>query len=1140
VTPDWANQLRFSDLEKKHGLPSGLLSAVMHTESAGDPVAVSPKGAQGLFQFMPETAKSYNIDPNVPEQAADGAARMYSDLLKQYNGDLPKALAGYNWGSGNMQQYGFDNMPEETRNYIAKVQGKLPQQYAQADIGITSDVKPWEMNWGAPAAPNAGPAAPVAAQQPTQKPWEINWNANKPAEIDPTGKSEDELLNLGYYNAQRPRNPGAKMAPPMATGGPGGRALQWYEQPAPPEQAPPRTSQQGVGLGAQGVGRGIADTLGMPVDLATLGINAASGLGSMFTDEPLPTVKNPIGGSDSIANTVGKLYEKVGGHIVDPETMPMDEKLAYNANRFGAGAMAGGFGLARAAGREAVSALPSIKDAFLESYRQNPARAFAVDTAAGVGGGTGSAVAEQLAPDSPLAQLFGTIIGAGGGATTAGAVIGGKEGAKNILKSIYDIFVPEPALTKDPVTGMPVTKNVANEAAMIKQSRAVDPKQAAENITEGAKFYRENNLPTPPSSVLSKDVGAIGEGRAARVADPTPFLQRDQELRTAQSEKIREMVPPLPAENRRDAQQFAQTEAERLKSQAQGTVAETQANLRKTESTLDTAKQAEAQVVAPVAAQRGGESQASRALDEQINEGALQPRTKAKNEAFEAIDPKREIIRDTTPITKVAQEIKDRVGKLTPEASGIPPEFAQKLDTLAEEGKASLGDMLDARKYLNTAAERAQSQGNFDLAKNIRALKQEINNEADRVIKEGGKGSKEALAAKKAYEEDYAPYFAEGFGRKYRDAVQKDPTGRTALPPSKTADFFLRNSEEAAADLSRITSIAKNSVEAQTAVSNYMKSQAAQLVKADGTMEPALLRKWLDNNSATLDKFPRIKQDFEGFYKDVLNKRQTTNSLQTEVRSLADRLKAAERGVKETDRRINDSVLKTLIDNDPENAAAKILGDSDPEIRMEETLSRLGNNKDAKKAFKRAVADHLEAKFTGSRTEGTGDESFSIMQSKVESYLKKPGVQSALNELYRDDKNAMSNLRIAQRIGRDMAKANIQVNAGSPTAELAARREKFLAPVELVFKSFFGNLEGGGQMRRLKLAMKTIPGLDNTGAIQRLLIRAEFEPELAVHLYGRDTSKMPAKLWTQRLAQMAGLAAAGRESGEEDTTDSSD
>ena len=121
----------FANLETQYGLPANLLNAVMQAESMGNTRAVSPKGARGAFQFMPETAKQYGVNVNDLTSSATGAARMYADLLKQNSGDLPKALAGYNWGIGNVQRKGMDNMPTETRNYIQKVTANMGKPQTQ-------------------------------------------------------------------------------------------------------------------------------------------------------------------------------------------------------------------------------------------------------------------------------------------------------------------------------------------------------------------------------------------------------------------------------------------------------------------------------------------------------------------------------------------------------------------------------------------------------------------------------------------------------------------------------------------------------------------------------------------------------------------------------------------------------------------------------------------------------------------------------------------------------------------------------------------------------------------------------------------------------------------------------------------------
>ncbi|MEK0228533.1 lytic transglycosylase domain-containing protein [Klebsiella variicola] len=114
----------FGALEGKYGLPAGLLSSLSAVESGGDPYAESPKGAKGPFQFMDGTARDLGLkgmDVYDPHKSADAAARYLRYLLDATGGDLEKTLASYNWGLGNVQKKGMDNLPSETRNYVPKV-----------------------------------------------------------------------------------------------------------------------------------------------------------------------------------------------------------------------------------------------------------------------------------------------------------------------------------------------------------------------------------------------------------------------------------------------------------------------------------------------------------------------------------------------------------------------------------------------------------------------------------------------------------------------------------------------------------------------------------------------------------------------------------------------------------------------------------------------------------------------------------------------------------------------------------------------------------------------------------------------------------------------------------------------------------
>lgn len=165
----------FAALERDNKLPPGLLKAIMMTESGGQPGLTSPAGAQGYFQFMPETAKQYGVQVNNIESEAKGAAKLMSDLLKQYNGNLQMALAAYNWGSGNIARQGIQNMPDETRNYIPKVMGFMQNPNAQVQVA-TGAPQQQRVPAGSPGAERAQPStaqvqqvAQQVASQPVPK-----------------------------------------------------------------------------------------------------------------------------------------------------------------------------------------------------------------------------------------------------------------------------------------------------------------------------------------------------------------------------------------------------------------------------------------------------------------------------------------------------------------------------------------------------------------------------------------------------------------------------------------------------------------------------------------------------------------------------------------------------------------------------------------------------------------------------------------------------------------------------------------------------------------------------------------------------------------------------------------------------------
>ncbi len=133
----------FANLEAMFGLPAGILDRMWKQESGRGKNMLSPKGAQGHFQFMPGTAKQYGLtDPNDLNASATAAARYLKDLLAMFGGDINKAVAAYNWGPGNVQRQGLGAMPAETRGYLKNVAGGV-QVTQQTSIVVQGSSDPY-------------------------------------------------------------------------------------------------------------------------------------------------------------------------------------------------------------------------------------------------------------------------------------------------------------------------------------------------------------------------------------------------------------------------------------------------------------------------------------------------------------------------------------------------------------------------------------------------------------------------------------------------------------------------------------------------------------------------------------------------------------------------------------------------------------------------------------------------------------------------------------------------------------------------------------------------------------------------------------------------------------------------------------
>jgi len=116
----------------KHSLTPDFVRAVIQAESAFNPFARSVKGAMGLMQLMPGTAREYDvINAYDPAQNIRGGVAYLKSLMTRFNDDVSLALAAYNAGPAAVEKYGNTVPPyKETRSYVARIRGNTDAEHA--------------------------------------------------------------------------------------------------------------------------------------------------------------------------------------------------------------------------------------------------------------------------------------------------------------------------------------------------------------------------------------------------------------------------------------------------------------------------------------------------------------------------------------------------------------------------------------------------------------------------------------------------------------------------------------------------------------------------------------------------------------------------------------------------------------------------------------------------------------------------------------------------------------------------------------------------------------------------------------------------------------------------------------------------
>lgn len=402
-----ANEI-FDPLEKQYGIPAGTLDKMWLAESSRGVNMQSPAGAQGHFGLMPGTAAELGVrDPNNLAESADGAARYLSQQLQRSGGDLPSALAAYNWGPGNLQRQGLDRAPKETRDYIQKVAGNMAEQ---------------DDPWAALRSQFSQGAAPAQKQD---DPWEAlrtQFTQQAPQQAAPTPAAQPAQVSEPVAEpVAEPPAPTTEMRRPDGT-----LVLNMSHQDAAPpsEQAAPQPPAQ----------RSTMDSIGRQIGLTgRAALTGLTGLSGMVADVPFQAA-NAMGANMQLPSQAQQaLLTRMG--LPEPENST--ERVAQGI----AGAMSG-TGATSTIGN-GMAQLPSMAAQGVGGLLAGSPVSQVISTV----GGSGAAGLAREAGVGPMGQLGAGLLGgttpgllsSAAAGTARGVLRGGEQGRQNMLQNI-DLF----------------------------------------------------------------------------------------------------------------------------------------------------------------------------------------------------------------------------------------------------------------------------------------------------------------------------------------------------------------------------------------------------------------------------------------------------------------------------------------------------------------------------------------------------------------------------------------------------------------------------------------------------------------------------------------------------------------------------
>jgi hypothetical protein len=347
---------------------------------------------------------------------------------------------------------------------------------------------------------------------------------------------------------------------------------------------------------------------------------------------------------------------------------------------------------------------------------------------------------------------------------------------------------------------------------------------------------------------------------------------------------------------------------------------------------------------------------------------------------------------------------------------------------------------------------------------------------------------------------------------------------RTASPPTATAGRFLSTgpgAKEKSQALARVVETIADPFDktaALSAVRQYVLSELTKTIGANGKIAETSLARWLNGPNGwgdALSQFPTVRTEVEQLLTDVRN-----GAAQRNRTALA--VERAQGNVKRTQREIDESALSLTLGREPIKAAKSVLDSGDPRMAMREIVASFGGNAGAKKAWERAVTDHLVDRISSVRPGAVSEGNTALDFAKMTRTLKQ--YEGALAELYAGQPEKMNALRRAHKMLEPLAK-----RAGAGASLNGARgADDAWRVIEVGLKGYFGVLKGGGILRTLRIAT-SIGSASEAANVQRLVSRLMTDPALATHLLTREVRAVATPAWNEKLAKLLRWTEVGRE-----------